>query len=1566
MCSRMWRRASVPPVPALIPIGAVRGPNGCTERARSTETSSRCSSVDWEGSVCGNPCVETQCNLNAVGEDDSDREVEVEVHEGRQRARRRPKGLRADAEPIDAAAASRDDVGPQAPARRPKPQRHRKSDRRRHHHRSQRLLRKREHRHATDSACTPNNNNINPSSTNSSRCTSIRCGGSTEVQRLVHSQNNISASSVRETNSVVHERPSRHHHHHSHHHHGEVFSNNNNNRASSTPAPTPNPRVNPIFVWVRQEDTRIVDVRCEDYDKRNRILLTKTAHGWRAIPRTETLTTSLEEAPATADTTTTHKPPRKPRGRKSSKTKRYRPNNSHERDNNKPEIDQDHAEDDAGSGTSKLQEEEPVRNESPFRPLSPETPPSPSWNTPVNVESHLPSHTIPVPRRQSTDANSSIASASVVVGDVNGTVNSREAHAHDLCVPPEVSSPLDNLLAVAELEFKQHQVQEEQAQFNLDAHSRPNTPPSPHSPHHSNNTSPHHSHTSQMHHKTLEDHFHTDELEQEQEVDNQHENDIEMDHLNTLANVSTEEAAKSDELSLTAENHTDLCDYNDDDENMAMNEILSRLEQSLQSPMEEETPEPEIVHGKKPEEMPENEQCELKTVKIKEEEEDPVVVIEIEDDDIPEEQETEHGMQCKEEEKRETLDTNEQDIKTENTKIDDSIDQHEEETQQIQDDVLEHEQDQEENKSILREDDPDITIISDSSEGPTDLSYKPMKKSSKSKIKTEESEDELPTDLTITSKTQSVPEDAPEDDMQPTDLSIRKHCNPSPGLRIEAPRPPSQNSETIQSPQPSGIPAVPPSPDIYAIKPNSKSLFLESLLSSASPKLALTPEVTITRNQKEPLDLGKSRKSASPTVSCSEEAKNKFSEGEPATKRVKIEDLTLKNLLHADKKKPEVTSDAAESINKVTITLEKNVHHNETAATANNSTASNSTTVESSRLLELLTSDNDPDPVSQLKQLYSDNEMLIPDPLLVPKDRLSLILSSPAKEIPRLLAQRPELRLPEALAYPQLLQDPDILVITLAQLQTILQKQNQPIIIQEKPNNVSNNKESSSSNKKTETSSPKPTVQVAKQTKLLLETNNNHHQSNRSSSSTSSSHSSESNNNNTEYQHRLQNPASNHQQILEAQLKQQKEAMANIRPNGLAGEIDAATTAAFNQMLWLPYLNHLEAAAMACGNNNEFLKALNTVFPNAGGPTSNPTPYSDSLSMFGAAAGRFGGLHSAGFPPMQPPVDYTNPLELAMWQEAMLQANLQQRNNKLALEGATTNMKNTSSSYREEQQRNLMNQQKKYSSSGSNSSAPHHQQVNRVHSSARTSPISHTFHQQRMAAANPFVHSITNGYPIPNLRHNLQIPQYNPSSISQQQALLQHHQQQQQQAATAALSAAAKRSSMSNYRSSNHSNNKSEAALKQFQANAYSKYEQYMRQQAQQAQQHLQQSKSQHKNASDQLHQQHHSNQNSQKTPRVTCKSLQNLLSPTRGGAEDTAMPPKQKNQQPIDLSGAKPPHIFSKLKVKQNLMDPVVAFGAKLWRHEDVPEVGSTTEEMSTQHLHETQTHLWHPLFGK
>ncbi|XP_011263039.1 uncharacterized protein LOC105255444 [Camponotus floridanus] len=81
-----------------------------------------------------------------------------------------------------------------------------------------------------------------------------------------------------------------HHHHHDHHHHHQkhqkrVRDKTSRDRALDEPEEK-RPKVNPIFLWASQREQRIVEVRCEDYDKRNRIKLTKTAQGWRSIPRT--------------------------------------------------------------------------------------------------------------------------------------------------------------------------------------------------------------------------------------------------------------------------------------------------------------------------------------------------------------------------------------------------------------------------------------------------------------------------------------------------------------------------------------------------------------------------------------------------------------------------------------------------------------------------------------------------------------------------------------------------------------------------------------------------------------------------------------------------------------------------------------------------------------------------------------------------------------------------------------------------------------------------------------------------------------------------------------------------------------------------------------------------------------------------------------------------------------------------------------------------------------------------------------------------------------------------------
>lgn len=916
---------------------------------------------------------------------------------------------------------------------------------------------------------------------------------------------------------------------------------------SRSRAISPNPRVNPIFVWVRQEDTRIVDVKCEDYDKRNRILLTKTAQGWRAIPRTETLVPTLREAAVDRET---HHRVRK--SRKSSKVKR--------------------------KSTAVQVDEDVHQVEAPREP-------SPTWTSPVNIESHLPSHTIHIPKKRSLSQEPAAPESDV------SSVNSDNCSAQTQCSASKLCdvSPLDNLLAVAELEFN-HQIQSGEWGKTGDGETADCTA------------------------KSYED-------ESKEYLDN-------IAQLNKLIDSCSggHDEDGGNVQGEYCEQKIEDCDYTEEEENnLVMDDILSRLEQSLRSP--------EACHPEMDDAANEYD-CNMD---VKPD------VVEKEPDSGPEEV-----------------------IKDDYTPVPEPyFDQKDPEQEKVESNYEEIEQ----TEAVVES----STIL-------------------------EPSED-TPTDLTISRNTQ---ETFITDDMVPTDLSIPKNKPVTP-LRPITPRSPSQNSETIQSPQPSGIPAVPPSPEIFPGANKSKSVFLESLLSSANQKIALNSEVTLTR-QKEPLDLGKCRKSASPTVTCSEEAKiNSFiNELEPLAKKFKIEDLTLKTLLD-----PEL--------------LKTTCNNNKTEVSGPTNPPA------TPKLLELLTSESEVDPITQLKQVLADTTLNVPDPMLVPKDRLSQLLQNPAKEIPKLLKERPELRLPEALAYPHLLQDPDILVITLAQLETIIQKQCQPISLQ--PNKV-NEEKSKESYAESKEEAVKDTTKEVSSTKSK----------------------------NTEEERPKQAP-------------QRKESQPRASINELASDIDAATNAAFNQMMWLPYLNQLEAAA-SFGNNADFLKVLSSMFPVYPGQVPEVPPLFNTNRI----------PPPVPFP-VQPQINY-NPLEYSMWQEAMMQANLLRPKNPFE----AFNAKNT---YRDYMSKINMsaNVPKKPSASSMNQKMP--PPVGKIN------PEQSPFYMPGISGSqmhNPFM-NVPSGYPPTSSSQNLQIPQYNPNlghskpayarkAASTHQTMSRHHQYGKYDAAT--------------------------------------------------------------------------------------------------------------------------------------------------------------------------------------
>jgi hypothetical protein len=258
--------------------------------------------------------------------------------------------------------------------------------------------------------------------------------------------------------------------------------------------------------------------------------------------------------------------------------------------------------------------------------------------------------------------------------------------------------------------------------------------------------------------------------------------------------------------------------------------------------------------------------------------------------------------------------------------------------------------------------------------------------------------------------------DTEGEEMEPTDLSIPKSSTDMDGVPVKAVVP---ILPAAPNPQPTPMEAAPT--PAHQPKPQHKSMFLESLLSS--PRKCYQPPRQASE-EPQPLDLGVSlsRGSGSPTVSCSEERKiSTTSDSDVKTKCLKAEDITLKNLL---------SKQSSKIVEKGSTTPEASVE---------------TTKAQKSRLLELLTSEpfsldqEVDDPLTQLKKVLSDPELSVPDPVLVPRDRLRRLVASPASEISRLLSSRPELRFPEILAYPALVRDPDLLVVSHAHLQRLLQ-----------------------------------------------------------------------------------------------------------------------------------------------------------------------------------------------------------------------------------------------------------------------------------------------------------------------------------------------------------------------------------------------------------------------------------------------------------------------------------------------------------------------------------------------
>lgn len=1099
-------------------------------------------------------------------------------------------------------------------------------------------------------------------------------------------------------------------------------------RARSLAAPpAPAPRLRPVFLWARQLDGRVQAVHCEDYDPRNRIRIARGPAGWRVIPRTAIY--DAVRVPRRA----AERPPRAPRIAR--------------------------------------------RRSRPGRPCKRPPEPAPAWLAP-DLESHIPSHTIAVPRVPPAEPTP----------------------------PPSEPTPLDSLLAVAELEFNQQRG----AGPDLD----PGPPPYEFLPDEAARDvmsfelgEP----------KTNEDLFFERKSHQEEDAFQNNlvvhkdlfETISEAHYLPELSGPHDEALLESlvekgcednqilgQALDKIAHLVTGTGDYAEEEEEMLLSgapvaDIIDRLEQSLESPGRSSiTAAQGLLHlhhigdHLQPEHQTEQEYL-ADEVFVNDVTTDMALTLTPEPEmrDVNEINRMEY-----EQENEKTLESNVEAAETLYTEpalgtpeYKDHEDDHHVDKQpnptlpedsemvpsEITPDVPQQEISEPFEETV--ENDADVCVPKEEVIQPE----MPVSEFVKEREREDPSVCELvATDLSlkavqkkvnraVAETTNAVEENVSEraDDM-PRDLSVHRrlptpHASPR---RIEIPRAPSRESDAMQSPQPSGIPAVPSSPEIFTM-PSTKSkqtLFLETLLSSPSPKM-YTSEVTITKQQCEPLNLGKHRKSASPTVSsCSEEMRKSNKEfGEPQEKRIRRE-----------------SGDALVKISKVF--------------------KSNKETDKPENMTQKSCEENNP--LKQLQILKTSIDFNIPDPLLVPKDKLNSILAAPAKEIPALLLQRPELRLPEAFAYPSILQDPDILVISLSQLENILENDEKKLALS--LTQVKDPVPEKSSNSET----PKPTTP----------------------------------------------------------LSDQNAPPKPIHLDALATDIDAATTAALNQMFWLPYLSQLEVMA-ACSQNSEFLKAFNA----SGYSAQN---YADISQMLNTS--RF--MSPGGFPNMMPPMDYDNRIQFAMWQEAMNQANAataRQKQDQKEMPSKSTDVQNP------------------YVHSTKN-----HQSKN--HSAARTSPIAHNYNttSQRSMAHNPFFQGMYPGM-NPNIRPNmplpgLQIPYFNPNMMSQRSPRT-----------------GQQKSPTSPY----YPNNNYLQSVKHTES-------------------------------------QRSSSTGSQESPRprISVKSLQNLLEPTAAASR-------------VGSSGRRSSHPTS-----------------SLGRRREEPEVGSTTPlgdppPHPMPHPHDPAAyHLWHPLFGK
>ena len=357
-------------------------------------------------------------------------------------------------------------------------------------------------------------------------------------------------------------------------------------------------------------------------------------------------------------------------------------------------------------------------------------------------------------------------------------------------------------------------------------------------------------------------------------------------------------------------------------------------------------------------------------------------------------------------------------------------------------------------------------------------------------------------------------------DESPKDLSYKKREEVCPPSESRSQCAVTSSSDIIKSP-------LPDNTSVFA----SSSETIKNLIIEQFMKL----NVLTNQQQRDPIDLGKQRHAEA------SHAKDSYS-----VKAQQAKDFIETVVIDDD------DDDDDEANTEDEQPLKKRVRLN------GHNVASHTASISSKGKIALM--DKDPDPLTQLRLLIRNTQWKVPDPILVPKDRLSAVLASPAREIPLLITTRPELRLPEAFAYPEIIQNPNILVISMAQLEAILKNEVamgmfassqdlEPDISQQ----TKTKQQSVQSNKPIIDEQPQPckqhTQQLSKQMTNILSENNIS---------------------------QIPNNIVNAPLDTSSELRKTDENVkCSQTDSSLSSDLNAATMAVLNQMLWLPYFGQI-------------------------------------------------------------------------------------------------------------------------------------------------------------------------------------------------------------------------------------------------------------------------------------------------------------------------------------------------------------------------------------------------------